>query len=724
MRIRRLGFVIVILLTARAVAGQQSESAADVQLKAAIHTEVVDGDLRAAIEAYKSIVSRYAGNRAVAAKALLQLAGCYEKLGQAQARTTYEQLLREYGDQAEPVAQARSRLAALGGRDHAAAPTTPVVVALPRRVDGVNVVEALSPDGTKALFLSVDKGLNLAVYDFATRRATLLTNFDWTTASSSHGAWSADGRRVAFTQSGPGPDAVAELRVATLDGNSRVIFRNDANPGRSVAPASWLPDGRTLLVVLERTDRTSAIGLVPVAGGPFTALRSFSWVGKVSRPRVSPDGRFVAFADGAAGTRDIRVLTVDGRTAYQITEHPADESEPVWSPDGRHIVFISTRVGGAALWAVPMKDGQAAGDPVRIRDGMQGVELIDWTARGLTYMERVQTYDIYTASIDRSTWQPAADPRQFAYPRTGRNIGPVWSPDGHQLAFISGSATEPDRRHVVIIPEGRGDPREYVIPTTRYSNVQDPYDLRWFGDGSGLGFSGTDRQGQPAVFQLSLATGQWKTYPSPVKTWTRLEWNADGTKYFYARQAMDGESPAIIEHDLAKKVEREVFKPRGERGVFRGLRLSPDRRSLAFTLTTVTDGRPTLALMVADLETSRTGTLMEETSGTTMETSVTFGAPAWSPDGRALIVPRTVGADMWPEFRVVPLDGGSIRSFALKKSLAGRTASGAGNQAPAIRDVNWSPDGAEMAFVLSANRMDAWTIENVLAGVGTASKTP
>src|SRR5260370_37917540 len=66
----------------------QSLRAADVQFKAAQHKEEVEGDLKGAIEQYKKIAQ--SGDRTLAAKALVALGHCYEKLGQNDARNAYE----------------------------------------------------------------------------------------------------------------------------------------------------------------------------------------------------------------------------------------------------------------------------------------------------------------------------------------------------------------------------------------------------------------------------------------------------------------------------------------------------------------------------------------------------------------------------------------------------------------------------------------------------------
>ncbi len=84
----------------------------EVQLEAAIHREVVVGDLRGAMEQYRAILAQTSPPRAVAARALLQLGHCQEKLGQKrEAFNTYRRLVSDYNDQAEVAGLGRSRLA-------------------------------------------------------------------------------------------------------------------------------------------------------------------------------------------------------------------------------------------------------------------------------------------------------------------------------------------------------------------------------------------------------------------------------------------------------------------------------------------------------------------------------------------------------------------------------------------------------------------------------------
>ena len=108
----RRDLATLFLLLTLCAAGVAAQSDAARRLESAIHREIVAGDLTGAIEVYKGIAADSGAPRTVAARALLQLAQCQEKLGQRpDAHTTYTRLARDFADQAEIAAQARSRLA-------------------------------------------------------------------------------------------------------------------------------------------------------------------------------------------------------------------------------------------------------------------------------------------------------------------------------------------------------------------------------------------------------------------------------------------------------------------------------------------------------------------------------------------------------------------------------------------------------------------------------------
>ena len=109
-------------LSAGAPASPAQDNKAEIALQAAIKTETVDGNLKSAIEQYKKIVALPGAGRATVATALLRMGQCFEKMGDVElreARKAYEQVVREYADQAATAAAARAKLAALAGAENA-----------------------------------------------------------------------------------------------------------------------------------------------------------------------------------------------------------------------------------------------------------------------------------------------------------------------------------------------------------------------------------------------------------------------------------------------------------------------------------------------------------------------------------------------------------------------------------------------------------------------------
>lgn len=143
----------VALVAASTAIFAQKADQAEALLQAARAKHVVEGKLDEAVAIYRDVLARYGTNRPVAARALVGLGQCYEKLGAAQvaeARKVYERIVQQYPEQTDLVTQARARLAVLAAAAGGAA--TPVGSTLAvRRVwadmDGMDVTGKVSPDG-------------------------------------------------------------------------------------------------------------------------------------------------------------------------------------------------------------------------------------------------------------------------------------------------------------------------------------------------------------------------------------------------------------------------------------------------------------------------------------------------------------------------------------------------------------------------------------------------
>jgi hypothetical protein len=161
-------FVAIALLAASVLA--QANRQAQVDLQAAIRMETVEGDLARAIDQYKAVVSTHSGDRPVVAMALVRMADCHRKLGEAQAQEIYQRVVREYADQAEAVKLARVAL----GAETVARTSGPVY----RRVwEGpkVDTTGSVSPDGRYLSFVDWDTG-DLALRDLQAGTDKRLTN--------------------------------------------------------------------------------------------------------------------------------------------------------------------------------------------------------------------------------------------------------------------------------------------------------------------------------------------------------------------------------------------------------------------------------------------------------------------------------------------------------------------------------------------------------------------
>src|ERR1022692_3070918 len=104
--------LLALLIPVAALATPDPEE----QLEAAVHREVVVGDLPGAIEEYRAIIARTGTPRPIAARAYLEIGQCQEKSGQRkEAWDTYRRLVTDYSDQTAIISLARTKLAAWSG---------------------------------------------------------------------------------------------------------------------------------------------------------------------------------------------------------------------------------------------------------------------------------------------------------------------------------------------------------------------------------------------------------------------------------------------------------------------------------------------------------------------------------------------------------------------------------------------------------------------------------
>jgi serine/threonine-protein kinase len=331
-----------------------------------------------------------------------------------------------------------------------------------------------------------------------------------------------NGRAVLFTITASGPIETAQVAVLDLTtGHYKTLIHVGSQaeyvePGYLVyAVAGTLRavrfDPVTLEVVSDpvpvvesvTTLRTGAAefsvsrtgALVYLPGGATTATRSLVWVTRQGheapiaaappraylQPRLSPDGTRVAvFIADQRG--DIWIYDLARQTLTRLTDAPAADQNPVWTPDSRRIIFASARVGAFNLfWQAADNTGTV--ERLTTSPNNQFPSSISPDGTRLIVRENVLKtgVDLRVLAMDpsaplgtgpttppgagRSATAPGASPRQTEplVQTTFLEDSGQLSPDGHWLAYQS---NESGRNEISVRPFPNVDSGHWTISTT------------------------------------------------------------------------------------------------------------------------------------------------------------------------------------------------------------------------------------------------------------------
>jgi TolB protein len=160
--------------------------------------------------------------------------------------------------------------------------------------------------------------------------------------------FSPDGTRVAFVSS---RDGNSEIYVMNRDGSN--VQRLTNNPAIDSTP-TWSPTGTQIAFTSERTGTPQ----IYVIGSDGAGLRRISSESYADRATWSPAPyNEIAFTARTGPGFDIKIQSIATGETRQITFGEGTNESPAWSPNGRHLAFMSTRAGRSQVFTVD-RDGR------------------------------------------------------------------------------------------------------------------------------------------------------------------------------------------------------------------------------------------------------------------------------------------------------------------------------------------------------------------------------
>src|SRR5271170_2033494 len=215
----------------------------------------------------------------------------------------------------------------------------------------VSLSPRISPDGSRLAFSSLTKtGWDIMMYSIDLNRLVSFPRFGGTNLSP---AWSPDGTKLALSSSRGGS---SEIYICDASGGN--LHRMTTGKGPDVSPVWNRKTGAQIAFVSGST----GLPQIYTMEADGTNQQRMTDQGYAVSPGWSPNGQFLALAwirkygPGEPGSSDIYLMDIASKQWVQLTHDGGRNDFPSWAPDGRHIVFQSSRSGKEELWMM-LADG-------------------------------------------------------------------------------------------------------------------------------------------------------------------------------------------------------------------------------------------------------------------------------------------------------------------------------------------------------------------------------
>lgn len=307
---------------------------------------------------------------------------------------------------------------------------------------GMEVNPALSPDGNSVAFSwNGEKQDNYDIYVIPVRSGAP-TRLTIDPAQDTSPAWSPDGRTLAFLRQKS--DAVSELILIPASGGpEHKIAETREQPWfapRKSSAITWSPDGRWIAAShREPGEPSEGIYLFSLTGDKQRLTQPIPGYRSDNMPAFSRDGRAIAFCRLPGGfVSEIYVQSLDANlrptgTVRRLTNDKRWSAQPVWSDDGRSILYVFGDDSSKAreIRTIEIGAPQKPARTITVNDEVSEFAL----GSHLVYSRQIEDTNIWRAELPRSGNPP--NKAELLISSTRVDQTPKYSPDGKTIAFIS-----------------------------------------------------------------------------------------------------------------------------------------------------------------------------------------------------------------------------------------------------------------------------------------------